>query len=415
VDLYWNPSPSPNIAGYNIYQGAGDGTYTNEIQLGNVTNVLVSNIQPSVTYYFAAAAINSSGIQSQLSSQTSYLYSVSPPPTNLTYVGVQFNYGTALTSITSSEFQLMIITNNPGYYFSQQLVLTNNPLTGNVPDLNNEYLYIDSIITYGLNLISLTNNEYQLMIFTNPPAYYYSEQLILTNLPFGNPPTSNQNWTPSSQLTLVQWNKSDSGVVVSGNNNVSSWNSSGGSQNLTLVTPSGYNIPTVISNGLNNLPVISFTGRNYCLQSPVFSQGIAQPFTVMLVYSWNAPVGNSTGYNILWSGVTSDPTLYVTDETSDQFFIFGNTFGSIVDNNYHFMFMVVNSNSTEYAMDNGNIIAINGLASDTNALTGLGLGINSGAGSMANFNIAEIAIWSGDGSSFESEAHSYCQQKWGSN
>lgn len=72
VELTWVPSASPDVVGYNIYYGAASGDYTNEISVGNTTNATVSGLLGSTTYYFAAKAINSAGIESAYSVQTSY-------------------------------------------------------------------------------------------------------------------------------------------------------------------------------------------------------------------------------------------------------------------------------------------------------------------------------------------------------
>jgi hypothetical protein len=72
VELSWTPSISPDIVGYNIYYGAASGDYTNEISVGSTTNVTVSGLVGSTTYYFAARAINGSGIESTYSATISY-------------------------------------------------------------------------------------------------------------------------------------------------------------------------------------------------------------------------------------------------------------------------------------------------------------------------------------------------------
>jgi hypothetical protein len=78
VTLEWNPSISPNIVGYDIYYGGVSGIYTNEIFVGNVTNLTVPGLADGTTYYFVATAVNSSGIQSSFSSQLSYTLSTAP-------------------------------------------------------------------------------------------------------------------------------------------------------------------------------------------------------------------------------------------------------------------------------------------------------------------------------------------------
>jgi fibronectin type III domain protein len=63
VTLAWKPSISPNVVGYDVYFGGLSGIYTNEISIGNVTNVSIPNLLGGATYYFVVTAVNSSGIK----------------------------------------------------------------------------------------------------------------------------------------------------------------------------------------------------------------------------------------------------------------------------------------------------------------------------------------------------------------
>ncbi|HEY1787223.1 MAG TPA: fibronectin type III domain-containing protein [Verrucomicrobiae bacterium] len=73
VQLNWSPSASPDVVGYNIYYSEASGDYTNEISVGNTTNLTVSGLLDSTTYYFAARTINGSGIESAYSVRASYV------------------------------------------------------------------------------------------------------------------------------------------------------------------------------------------------------------------------------------------------------------------------------------------------------------------------------------------------------
>ena len=78
VILSWQPptqnadgSPLRDLAGYNIYVGTGTGNYdVQEIRLDNpgLTTYVVENLRPG-TYYFAATAVNSSGMESAFSGE----------------------------------------------------------------------------------------------------------------------------------------------------------------------------------------------------------------------------------------------------------------------------------------------------------------------------------------------------------
>src|ERR1017187_1496590 len=72
VSLAWNPSTSTDIAGYKIYYGAASLTYTNTTDVGNVTNATVANLISSTTYYFAATAYDTSGLESDYSTEVVY-------------------------------------------------------------------------------------------------------------------------------------------------------------------------------------------------------------------------------------------------------------------------------------------------------------------------------------------------------
>src|SRR6185369_539564 len=72
VTLAWNPSVTPGVAGYNVYYGTNSQNYTASVPAGTATNVTVSGLTPGVTYFFAATAYDSLGIESDFSVETNY-------------------------------------------------------------------------------------------------------------------------------------------------------------------------------------------------------------------------------------------------------------------------------------------------------------------------------------------------------
>jgi hypothetical protein len=86
VRLTWNASAGSGIVGYNIFFGTASGDYNSSIQVGGVTDAVVSNLTDGVTYYFALSAYDTSGIQSELSSEVSYFVPGVPPPGGISSV-----------------------------------------------------------------------------------------------------------------------------------------------------------------------------------------------------------------------------------------------------------------------------------------------------------------------------------------
>jgi hypothetical protein len=102
VTLTWDPPTiSTNVAGYMLYYGTSSGTYTQSIDVGNVTNYTVGNLRDGLTYYFAATAYNLAKNQSQFSNEVSkttpsqqYLLVVNKPGTGTGMVsGTGINCG----------------------------------------------------------------------------------------------------------------------------------------------------------------------------------------------------------------------------------------------------------------------------------------------------------------------------------
>jgi Bacterial Ig domain/Fibronectin type III domain len=78
VTIAWNPVNG--IVGYKVYQGATSRVYTNSINVGNTNQATVSGLATGRTYYFAATAYNSMGIESDYSSEITYTVPASATP-----------------------------------------------------------------------------------------------------------------------------------------------------------------------------------------------------------------------------------------------------------------------------------------------------------------------------------------------
>ena len=72
VTLGWNPSTSPNIAGYNVHYGLASGNYTVKVPAGTNTSARITGLVEGQTYYFVVTVYNTAGIESIPSNEVGY-------------------------------------------------------------------------------------------------------------------------------------------------------------------------------------------------------------------------------------------------------------------------------------------------------------------------------------------------------
>ncbi len=84
VTLAWDPNLDPNTAGYRLYMGTTSQVYTNEVDVGNVTNATISGLTMGATYYFALTDYANDGLESAYSGEISFTPTVSSPTIALT-------------------------------------------------------------------------------------------------------------------------------------------------------------------------------------------------------------------------------------------------------------------------------------------------------------------------------------------
>jgi hypothetical protein len=114
--LAWNPSSSLNIAGYRLLSGTTSGVYSQTIEIGNVTSILVSNLVIGKTYFFVVTVYNTMGVESAPSNEVSYLVPSSSPTPTPTPTGLAVSTPTGLA---------MMLSPPPGSTFSSSSVTFN--------------------------------------------------------------------------------------------------------------------------------------------------------------------------------------------------------------------------------------------------------------------------------------------------
>jgi PKD repeat protein len=77
--LVWEPVTHPDLAGYKIYQGNSSLNYDFPIDVGNWTSCTIGDLLEGETHYFAVAAYDNYGNESDYSNEVSYSPFNSPP------------------------------------------------------------------------------------------------------------------------------------------------------------------------------------------------------------------------------------------------------------------------------------------------------------------------------------------------
>lgn len=169
VTLGWDPSTNTDVVGYKVYYGGVSGNYTNSIVMGNVTAVTISNLASGATYYFAATAYNSSGVESRFSNQA--IYSVpsrpSTPPTLNPINNVLVNENASTQTVTlnginpgngSSTFTISAASSNTKVIANPIVNYTNSNNTGALLFAPLHNVTGSAIITVTANNHAASNN-----------------------------------------------------------------------------------------------------------------------------------------------------------------------------------------------------------------------------------------------------------------
>jgi hypothetical protein len=165
VNLAWTPSTGTNIAGYHIYYGAASRTYTNMVFIGNATNTTISGLMDGVTYYFAATAADTSGLESDYSNEASNAPAAiaNQPPTlnslsNLTInenAGLQIVNLSGVTSGASNEVQTLTVTATS----SHPDLIPNPTVNYTSPDTTGTLTFTPAALAFGTATITVTVND----------------------------------------------------------------------------------------------------------------------------------------------------------------------------------------------------------------------------------------------------------------
>ncbi len=71
ITLAWDANTEPDLAGYKLYYGGLSGSYSQSIDVGDVTIFQISALTDKESYYFAATAYDTEGNESGYSNEVS--------------------------------------------------------------------------------------------------------------------------------------------------------------------------------------------------------------------------------------------------------------------------------------------------------------------------------------------------------
>ncbi|MCX6912989.1 MAG: Ig-like domain-containing protein, partial [Verrucomicrobia bacterium] len=171
VTLAWDASSGTNaIANYKVYYGAASATYTNSVAAGTNLTVSVSNLVVGTTYYFAATAVDTSGLESDYSTEVSTMIAPpNQPPTLNALANVTINEGAGLqtvnlsgiTSGATNEAQTLTVTatsSNTGLIPTPTVNYTTPNTTGSITFAPAGYNNGSATITVTVNDGGSSNN-----------------------------------------------------------------------------------------------------------------------------------------------------------------------------------------------------------------------------------------------------------------
>jgi hypothetical protein len=173
VTLAWDASPGTNsIANYKIYYGSASATYTNSVSAGTNLTATVSNLVQGGTYYFAATATDTYGLESDYSSEVSTTIPVpltNQPPTINALASTTINESAGLQTVSlagitagaTNESQTLTITassSNTGLIPTPTVSYTSPNTSGSLSFTPVAYASGVSTITVTVNDGGASNN-----------------------------------------------------------------------------------------------------------------------------------------------------------------------------------------------------------------------------------------------------------------
>ncbi len=120
VSLAWDRAPDAAVKGYWIYYGWVSRTYTNSVNVGNVTNTTLR--VPRGADYFSATAYYTNGLEGDFSVEVHFVPTVTPAKTNL-WIQFARQYAPSVTGPWLTDAASIVNVTNPvGNRFAREQI-----------------------------------------------------------------------------------------------------------------------------------------------------------------------------------------------------------------------------------------------------------------------------------------------------
>jgi len=234
----------------------------------------------------------------------------------------------------------------------------------------------------------------------SPPCFQVSSSS--TELPY----------CPANDSSVVEWLRADGGLDFVGTN-VVNWIADVG---VNATQNNANSAPVELMNGHNGLPAIGFNGTSSFLHTAPFPTPLHQPFTIFLVYNWQA---SSTGPSFVYDGIDNNRAALLNNNgysAPNAVCVYygsggGTSTGLTTNANWNIAEFLVNGSASAVSVNGSTLNPIPNVQG-TNGLNGLTLGARFDGGENASVQIGEFIIVQGTAASSQGSILSYLRHRW---
>lgn len=205
VGLSWDPSSDSSVVGYNVYYGSYSGDYTNMVSVNDTNEVEISGLVEGVTYFFAVAAYNPAGVESELSNEVSFtIPGIDPPSAATSFQPDASGQGLIITwnpSLTATVVGYNVFYGTQSGNYAEELYVNGTNET-DIPYLQTDVTYyfaIQSVDATGMVSSNSAEATYTLSDVSPPGPIVSFEQVLPDNF-------IQLTWTPSPSTDVMGYN-----------------------------------------------------------------------------------------------------------------------------------------------------------------------------------------------------------------